>query len=138
MGDADITLDKALKRALHIEAVTRIEEEYNEAWDSAIQSIENTLLVNLINDLLRTVQTNQSNRQGNQKFSSQRARPNKFCAEVSVVQEKLEIEIETKIAITEAPLIIDETITTVEAIANTRTEAEIGCTKVVPSSQRQR
>ena len=30
MGDADMTLDKVLERALHIEAVTRIEEEHNE------------------------------------------------------------------------------------------------------------
>ena len=35
MGDANMTLDKALERALHIEAVTRIEEEDNEPWVSA-------------------------------------------------------------------------------------------------------
>ena len=52
LGDADMTLDKALERALHIEAVTRIEEEDNEPRVSAIQSNENTQLVNSINDLV--------------------------------------------------------------------------------------
>ena len=68
LGDADMTLDKALERALHIEAVTRIEEEDNEPRVSAIQLNENTQLVNSINDLVRTLQTNQPNRQENQKF----------------------------------------------------------------------
>ena len=78
LGDADMTLNKALERALHIEAVTRIEEEDNKPQFSAIQSNENTQLVNLINDLVQTLQTNQSNRQENQKFSSQGARPKEF------------------------------------------------------------
>ena len=65
LGDADMTLDKALERARHIEAVTRIEEEDNEPRLSAIQSNENTQLVNSNNDLVRTLQTNQSNRQYN-------------------------------------------------------------------------
>ena len=78
LGDADVTLDKALKRALHIEAVTRIEDEDNEPQVSAIQSNENTQLFNSINNLVRTLQTNQSNRQDNQKFSSQGARPKEF------------------------------------------------------------
>ena len=78
LGDADITLDKALERALHIEAVTRIEEEDNEPRVSAIQSNENTQLFNSINDLVRTLQTNQPNRQKNQKFSSQGVRPKEF------------------------------------------------------------
>ena len=78
LGDADMTLDKAFERALHIEAVTRIQEEDNERRVSAIQSNENTQLVNSINDLVRTLQTNQPNRQENQKFSSQRARPKEF------------------------------------------------------------
>ena len=78
LGDADMTLDKALERALHIEAVTRIEEEDNEPRVSAIQSNENTQLVNSINDLVQTLQTNQPNRRENQKFSSQGARPKDF------------------------------------------------------------
>ena len=69
LGDADTTSDKALERALHIEAVTRFEEKENEQRVSAILSNENTQLVNWINDLVRTLQTNQSNRQDNQKFS---------------------------------------------------------------------
>ena len=76
--DADLTSDKALERALHIEAVTRIEEEHNEPRFSAIQSNENTQLVNSINDLLRTLQTNQPNNQENQKFLSQGARQKEF------------------------------------------------------------
>ena len=78
LGDTDMTLDKTLERALHIEAVTRIEEEDNEPRVSAIQSNENTQLVNSINDLVQTLQTNQPNRQENQKFSLQRARPKEF------------------------------------------------------------
>ena len=41
LGEADMTLNKALERALHIKAVTRIEEEDNEPRVSAIQSNEN-------------------------------------------------------------------------------------------------
>ena len=44
LGDADLTLDRALERALHIEAVTRIKEEDNEPRVCAIQSNENTQL----------------------------------------------------------------------------------------------
>ena len=73
-----MTLDKALERALQIEAVTRIEEEDNEPRVSAIQSNENTKLVNSTNDLVRTLKTNQPNGQENQKFSSQGARPKEF------------------------------------------------------------
>ena len=71
LGDADVALDKALERALHIEAVTRIEGEEVEPRVSAIQSNENTQLVNSYNDLAGSLQTNQFNRQDNQKFSSQ-------------------------------------------------------------------
>ena len=78
LGDADITLDEVLERALHIEAVTRIEEEDNEPRVSALQLIEDTQLVKSINDLGRTLQTNQSNRQDNQKFSSHGGRPKEF------------------------------------------------------------
>ena len=59
--DRDINLDKALERALHFEAVTRIKEEDNEPRVSAIQSNENTQLVISFKVLVRTLQTNQSN-----------------------------------------------------------------------------
>ena len=78
LGDADMNLDKAFERALCIEAVTRIEEEDNEPRVSAIQLNGNTQLVNSINDLVRTLQTNQPNSQKNQTFSSQGARPKDF------------------------------------------------------------
>ena len=39
---------------------------------------EDIHLVNSINGLVPTLQTNQSNRQDNQNFSSQGARPNEF------------------------------------------------------------
>ena len=67
---ADMTKDKALERAVHIEAVTKIEEQDNEPRVSAIQPNENTQLINSNNDLVQTLQTNQSNRQNNQMFSS--------------------------------------------------------------------
>ena len=116
LGDADMTLDKALERALYIEAVTRIEEEDNEPRVSAIQSNENRQLVNLKNDLVRTLQTNQPNRQENQKSHRKERGQKRFCAVVSEVQERTEIEIEVLIAIPEAALSIDETITKVEPV----------------------
>ena len=67
LGDMDMTLVKALERALNIESVARIEEEGNEPRVSAIRSKENTQLVNSIND-----------RQENQMFQSQGARPKEF------------------------------------------------------------
>ena len=73
-----MTLEKALEGALHNEAVTSIEEEDNEPGVSEIQSKEKTQLVNSVNDLLRKLLTNQPNRQDNQKFSSQGARPKEF------------------------------------------------------------
>ena len=57
LGDADMTLDRALERALHIKAVTRIEEEDNESRVSVIQSKKNSQLLNSTNDLVRTLQT---------------------------------------------------------------------------------
>ena len=114
MGDADMVLDKALENSLHIEAVTRIEEEDKEPLVSNIQTNKNSQLVNWINDLVRKLHNNQSNRQVKHNFPSQGARLKSFYTEVSKVQEKTEIEIETKIAITEAALILDEPITTVE------------------------
>ena len=73
-----MTWDKALERAIHIGAVTRSEEGDKELRVSAIQLNVNTQIVNFINDLVRTPQTNQSNMQDNQKFSSQGARPKNF------------------------------------------------------------
>ena len=78
LGDADMTLDRALERALHIEAVTRIEEEDKEPRVSATQLKKNSQLLDSINEFVRTLQTNQPNRQENQKFSSQGARPKEF------------------------------------------------------------
>ena len=78
VADADINLDKALERALHIETITRIEEEDNEQRVFAIQSNENTKLVNSINDLLRTLQTNQTTRKNNQKLLSPGGSPKEF------------------------------------------------------------
>ena len=58
LGDADMTLDKALERALHVEAVSKIEGEDKDPPVSAIKSKENTQLVNLTYHLVRTLQTN--------------------------------------------------------------------------------
>ena len=135
LSDAEITLDKALERALHIEAVTTIEEENNEPRVSSIQSIENTQLVYSIKDLVQTLQTNQSNRQDCQKLSSQGAGPKQFMRGGQRSSKK------TIIAITEAALMIDEPIPIVERNRQdqeARTQAETGRTRVVPSSQRQR
>ena len=54
----DMTLDKALERALHIEADTRIDVEDNEPRVCVIQLNENFQLFNSIEDLVRTLQTN--------------------------------------------------------------------------------
>ena len=66
--DANITLDKALEIGLHIEAVTKIEEENSDPRVSAIQWNENFQLFSLINDLVRTLQINQSKSQDNQRL----------------------------------------------------------------------
>ena len=116
LGDADMTLDKALERALHIEAVTRIEEEDNEPRVSVIQSNENTQLVNSINDLVQTLQTNQLIGERIKSFHRKERGQKSFCAVVSEVQERTKIEIEILIAILEAALSIDETITKVERV----------------------
>ena len=134
-GDADMILDRALERPLHIEAVTRIEEEDNEPRFSAIQSKENSQLLYSINDFVRTLQTNHSNRQENQKFCFRKERGQKsFCAVVSEVQEKTEIKKEVLIVIPEAALSIEEPITEVELVRQNRevrTEAEIDRTRIV-------
>ena len=126
LGDADMALDKALERALNIEAGTRIEEEDKEPRVSAIQTNEGRL-INLTGKLIISF----DRKERGQKYVD---------AEVSEVQKKPEIEIETKLAITEAALILDESITTVKRNRQhreARTEAEIGRTRVVPSNQRQ-
>ena len=65
LSDADMTLDKALERRLHIEAVTIIEEEKKEPRVSAVQSNVKSQLINSIKELLRTLKTGERNRQGN-------------------------------------------------------------------------
>ena len=102
LSEADLTLDKTLERALHIEAVARVEEEDKKTRISTIQSNKNSQLVNLIYDLVRTLQTNQSNRQDNQRFYRKKPGQKSFCAEVSEVQEKPEIDKDTITALPEA------------------------------------
>ena len=75
LGDVDMTLDKSLERALHIVAVIIMEEEDNKPRVSAIQSKQKFHLVSWTKDLVRILQTNQSDRQDNQKSLSQGARP---------------------------------------------------------------
>ena len=116
LGDADMTLDKALERTLHIEAVTRIKEEDNEPRVSAIQLNENKQLFNSINDLVRTLQTNQLIGKIFKSFHRKERGQKSFCAVMSEVQEGTEIEIKELIAIPEAALSIDETITKVERV----------------------
>ena len=82
---------------------------------------------------MRTLQTNQSNRQGHQKILSQGAMPKEFQLGSERSSREPEIEIGTIIAITETALIIDEPIATVERDRQhheARTEAEIGKTRV--------
>ena len=139
LDDADMTLDRALERCLHIEAVTRTEEKDNEPPVSAIQSKKNLHLLKSINDLVRTLQTNQPKRQKNQNFHRKERGQMSFYAVVSDVQEKTEIEIEVLIAKPEAMLSIDEPITKVERVRRhreVRTEAQIDRTRNVPSSRR--
>ena len=64
-----------------------------------------------------------------------------FCAEVSEVQKKPEIEIEIITAIQETALIIGEPIMTVECYHQNQEagrKARIDCTRVLPSSRKQR
>ena len=112
-----MTLYKTLERALHIEAVARVEEEDKKTRVSTIQSNKNSQLVNLIYDLVRTLQTNQSNRQDNQRFLSQKARPKEFLRESERGSRETGVDKDT---ITDLP--------------EARTEAE-SRTSIVPSSQ---
>ena len=135
LGDADMALDKALGRALHIEAVTRIEKQDSEPHFSHIKSNENSQLFNSNIDLLRTLQSNQSNRQVNQIFHRKERGRKNFCAEMTEIQEKPEIEIKTITAIPETALIIDEPSMTVERNRQHQeasTDADISFTRVVP------
>ena len=78
---------------------------------------------------MQTLQTNQSNRQGNQKFPSQRARPKEFLRGSKRSSRETGEKIEIIITITEAELIIDKPFATVERDCQhqeARTEAEIG------------
>ena len=113
-GDVDLTLEKALERVLHIESVTRTEEDAKEPHVSAIQPNENSQLVNPISDLAQNLHTNQSKGKIIKSFHRKDRGQKNFCAEVSEVQKKPEMEKETIIAMTEAELIIDEPNTTVE------------------------
>ena len=139
LDDADMTLNRALERALHIEAVTRTEEKDNEPPVFAIQSKENLQLLKSIIDLVRTLQTNQPKRQENQSFHRKERGQMSFYAVVSDVQEKTEIELEVLITKPEPMLSIDEPITKVERVRQhreVRTEAQIHRTRIVPSSRR--
>ena len=109
-----MTLYTASERTLHIEAVTRIEKREIEPQFFAIQSNENSQLVNSIDGLVLTLQINQSNRQDNQIFHRKEQRPKSFCAELSGVEEKPEIEKEIIKAIPEAAPIKNEPIVTIE------------------------
>ena len=74
LGDSDMTSNKFLERELNFEAVTRNVEEDNEPRVSAIQSKENPQQINTINDPVRILRTNQSNRQVNQKILKSEAK----------------------------------------------------------------
>ena len=91
-----------------------------------------------INDLVQTLQTNQFNRQDDQKFSLHGTRPKEFLRGNERYSRETEIEIETIMATPEAALIVDEEIKTVEHNCQrqeSRTEAEICRARVVSSSE---
>ena len=133
--------DKALKRALHIEAVTRNVEDEKEPRFSAIQSNKNSQLFNWVKDLVRTLQTSQPNRRNNhQKLSSGGARPKEFLSIRHRGSRENGVEIEITTAIAEAVLTKDEPITRIESNhqhQKLKLEVEISRMRVVASSQRQ-
>ena len=136
-----MTLGKALQRALDIEALTRIEEEDNEPEILAIQSKEDSQIVNSIIVLVQNLLTNQSNSRDNQKFSSQGARPKKFLRGSEQSSRETGDRNRIFIAIPEAALIIVGMFMTVELNRQQQeatTEAEIGHTRIVLSSQKPR
>ena len=140
LGDADMTLDRALERALHIEAVTRVEKEENEPHVSAIQSKENSQLLNSIIDFVRTLQTTQPNRQENQKFPSQGARPKEFLRGSERSSRENGDRNRSTNSYIRSNAEHRRTTYEVERVRQhweVRTEAEIDHTRVVPSSRRQ-
>ena len=56
LSDAEMNVDKALERALHLEAVTRIEEEDREPRVSAVQPDLTQKLVESVGELVRALQ----------------------------------------------------------------------------------
>ena len=124
LGDAKKALDSALEKALHIEAVTRIEEKDNEPRTSAIQSNEDSQLVDSIIDLVRTMESSQPNRQDNQKLSLRGRRSKEFLAGEIEILGKSEIEVENTTAMTKAAQVKNEPFITVERRANTRRQKQ--------------
>ena len=141
LGDADRKIKKALERALYAEALTRIEEADNELWASAIQSFE--ILNQLTLFLILCEHCRPINLTGmimNSFYHEERGQ-NSLCAEMCETQEKSEMEGELIIALQKEALVLDEEITTVgcdRQHQEARTEAKIGGTRFLPSSQNQR
>ena len=107
----------------------------------AIQSKEDFQIVNSIIDLVLTLLTNQSTSRDNQKFSSQGARPKKFLPGSEQSSRESGDRNRIFIAIPEAALIIVGMFMTVELNRQQQevtTEAEVGLTRIVPSSQKPR
>ena len=77
LGDADMTWDQALEQALHIKAVKRIERG-GQRTAGFCHPIERNFSFNSIKDLAWTLETNQSNREDNKNFSTQRLRLKEF------------------------------------------------------------
>ena len=135
LGDADMTLEKALERALFIEAVTRNEEENIEPrLSSAIQPNSNTQLINSINSLVPTLQNNQANMQDKQKFLSHGARSEEFLRGSERSSRESGDRKRNHNSYNRSSADSRRTNYDIRA----KTEDEIGRTRVLPSRQRQR
>ena len=108
LGDADKTLDNALERTLHIEVVTRFEEEDNKPRVYAMQLNKTTQQVIRLKIYCEHCRLTNLTGKIIKSFHPKERGQKSFCAEVREIQEKPEIEIETIKAITEAQLMIDE------------------------------
>ena len=75
IGDAEMNIERILEMALHLEAVTRIEEEEKEPRVALLQPDNNERLINSVNQLIEKLSLSRDSR--NDKFSGKETIPKK-------------------------------------------------------------
>ena len=65
IGDAEVNIERILEMALHLEAVTRIEEEEKEPRVAVLQPDNNERLINSVNQLIEKLSLSRDSRNDN-------------------------------------------------------------------------